>query len=411
MMDSWAPFEWTLAIRFLRQGSFQTFLTVTGAAVGVAVIVFMSALLAAVQNYMFARVLSNQAHVVIAPIDELARPLRDELGASEMATLQNPMERLASIDQWQNISAALSDRQGISAVSAIASGAAFAIRGDLTKPISLQGIDSSTYFKIVDIPGKIQIGSAYLGSGEILLGTTLASDFGIGLGEKLRVTAGTNRSNDQIFIVVGVFDLGSRDANERTVYVPLRAAQTLLGVRGGVTSIAISLSDPYDAEIVAAELRGSLGVNAKSWIDAVSEFFTALHSQRLANLIIRFFVAVAVALGIASVLMVTVVQRTSEIGILRAMGTSRGQVLRVFLLQGGVIGLLGSVVGSAVGIGFVFLWRTFARNPDGTQFFVVTLSPSLFVATSIIATLTGVLTAILPALGAARLNPVDAIRG
>jgi lipoprotein-releasing system permease protein len=108
---------------------------------------------------------------------------------------------------------------------------------------------------------------------------------------------------------------------------------------------------------------------------------------------------------------VTVVQRTSEIGILRAMGASRGQVLRVFLIQGAVIGLVGSIAGSAVGAGFVVMWRLFARNADGSEFFAISLPASLFLATGLIATLTGVLTAILPAIGAARLNPVDAIRG
>ncbi len=411
MMVKWAPFEWTLAIRFLKQGSSQTLLTVVGAAVGVAVIVFMSALLVGVQNNMFSRILSNQAHITVSPIDELARPLRDEPGTSEMATLQSPTQRLRSIDQWQSISAALSSRAGVLAVSPIASGAAFAIRGDSAKSIAVQGIDPTAYFAIVDIPAKITSGSASLGPGEILIGTTLASDFGIGLGEKLRIRTGTANSSDQIFIIVGIFDLGNRDANERTVYLPLRAAQTLFDVRGGVTSIAINLTDPYQAEVFAAELRSSLDINAKSWIDTFSEFFTALRSQQLANFIIRFFVALAVALGIASVLVVTVVQRTSEIGILRAMGTSRGQVLRIFLLQGAVIGLLGSIVGSAAGAGFVFLWRALARNADGTQYFIITLPPSLFIATGLIATLTGVLTAILPAVGAARLNPVDAIRG
>lgn len=410
-MERWSQFEWTLAIRFLKEGSSQTLLTIVGAAVGVAVIVFMSALLAGVQDNMFSRILSSQAHITISPRDEVARPLREGTGVSEMATVQTPTQRLRSIDQWQNISAALSERDGVLVVSPSASGAAFAIRGDTAKSISVEGIDAAAYFKIVDVPAKITSGTAVMGPGEVLLGTTLASELGLGLGEKLRVRTGTTNSSDQLFIIVGIFDLGNRGANERTTYVPLRAAQTLFGVPGGVTSLSINLADPYQAEVVAAELRSSLGINATSWIDSFAEFFTALRSQQLANFIIRFFVALAVALGIASVLVVTVVQRTSEIGILRAMGTSRGQILRIFLLQGAVIGLLGSIVGGAAGAGFVLLWRGFARAADGTEYFVISLPLSLFIATGLIATLTGVLTAILPALGAARLNPVDAIRG
>ena len=110
-------------------------------------------------------------------------------------------------------------------------------------------------------------------------------------------------------------------------------------------------------------------------------------------------------------LVVSVVQRSREIGILRAMGASRGRILRIFLTQGASIGFMGSLAGSALGAGFVLLWRIFARNPDGTEFFPVTMDPALFLRTILAATVTGLITALLPALSAARLNPVDAIRG
>jgi lipoprotein-releasing system permease protein len=410
-MNRLSPFEWTVAIRFLRQGRSQTFLTVIGAAVGVAVIVFMSALLAGVQANMFSRVLSSQAHITISPRDEVARPLRNVSDKWELPTILRPAQRLRSIDQWQSISNELKLRSNVISVSPTASGSALAVRGESSRAVSLTGITPDDFYRIVNIPEKIVLGSAEMSQGNMLVGVELANKLGIGLGDKIRLRIGAVASTDEMFTIGGIFDLGNKDANERTVYIPLRAAQTLLDVRGGITALGVDLDDPYQAEIVAAELRGSLGVNAESWIAAFSELFTALRSQQLANFIIRFFVALAVALGIASVLVVTVVQRTSEIGILRAMGASRGQVLRVFLIQGAVIGMVGSIAGSAVGAGFVVLWRFFARNADGSQFFAISLPASLFLATGLIATLTGVLTAILPAIGAARLNPVDAIRG
>jgi lipoprotein-releasing system permease protein len=118
-----------------------------------------------------------------------------------------------------------------------------------------------------------------------------------------------------------------------------------------------------------------------------------------------------VALGIASVLVVSVVQRSREIGILRAMGARRGQILRVFLIQGGVLGLLGSLIGSAAGIGALVAWHASVRQADGGPLFPLMIQPQLFVVAAVVAALTGVLAAMAPALRAARLDPVVAIRG
>jgi lipoprotein-releasing system permease protein len=126
---------------------------------------------------------------------------------------------------------------------------------------------------------------------------------------------------------------------------------------------------------------------------------------------IRIFVALSVAAGIASVLVVSVVQRQKEVGILRAMGGSRGQIMRIFLIQGAVVGLLGSLMGSTLALGLLSVWKLIAKNPDGTPMFVIEMSPSLFFWSALIAMLTGLLAAATPAIRAARLDPVVAIRG
>jgi lipoprotein-releasing system permease protein len=93
------------------------------------------------------------------------------------------------------------------------------------------------------------------------------------------------------------------------------------------------------------------------------------------------------------------------------MGTSQGQILRVFLVEGAVLGLTGSLFGSALGAGALVLWQTYVRNPDGTPFVPVTLEPRLFAVAAVLATLTGLVAAVAPALRGARLDPVVAIRG
>jgi len=191
----------------------------------------------------------------------------------------------------------------------------------------------------------------------------------------------------------------------------LRMAQSLLDMPGGVTSVEVTVRDIYAAETMAQRIAAATGVEADSWIKNSAQFFAAISAQTTANTAIRFFVGLSVAFGIASVLVVVVVQKSREIGILRAMGISRGQILRLFLLQGGLMGLGGALVGCGIGALALVLWQKFARNADGTPLFPLAFDPQLFALALLLATLTGLLAAFAPALRAARLDPVVAIRG
>jgi lipoprotein-releasing system permease protein len=117
-----------------------------------------------------------------------------------------------------------------------------------------------------------------------------------------------------------------------------------------------------------------------------------------------------VVLGIASVLVVSVVQKQREIGILRAMGASRGQVLRIFLLQGGVVGAVGSVLGVLLAAALIAAFTRFVKGSDGLPLFTITLAPALAIQVALAATVAGVLAAVAPARRAAALDPARAIR-
>jgi lipoprotein-releasing system permease protein len=193
--------------------------------------------------------------------------------------------------------------------------------------------------------------------------------------------------------------------------VALRTAQSLLGMIGGVTTIDMTVTDIYAAEQIAQRIQATNAVEADSWIKTNAQFFTAVQAQETSNTLIRLFVALSVAFGIAAVLIVSVIQRSKDIGILRAMGTSRGQVLRMFLLQGGLLGFVGSLFGAAMGAGALIYWHSVARQADGSELFPLILERRLFILTALLATLTGLLAATAPAVRAAKLDPVVAIRG
>jgi lipoprotein-releasing system permease protein len=408
-MNRWLPFEWITAVRFLHEGRLQTLFIIGGIAIGVGVIVFMSAMLAGLEANFIKRVLTSQPQIQLLAPDQIARPLRISAGEFEDATVQRPSQRVISIDQWPKIRSQMQAMPEVTAVSPTMSGSALAVRGDASRAITLSGVEPESYFKIVRVPEYIVAGEPRLTSEDIIVGIELAKNLGATVGDKLNIQAanGTNR----VLTIAGLVDLGNKGVNQRTTFVALRTAQSLLGMIGGVTTIDMTVANIYAAEDIAQRIQAANEVEADSWIKTNAQFFTAVRAQETSNTLIRLFVALSVAFGIAAVLIVSVIQRSKDIGILRAMGTSRGQILRVFLLQGGLLGFVGSLFGAAMGAFALVYWHSVARQADGSELFPLILERQLFVLTALLATLTGLLAATAPAVRAAKLDPVVAIRG
>jgi len=145
------------------------------------------------------------------------------------------------------------------------------------------------------------------------------------------------------------------------------SAQSLLGIPGRITNLDVAVRDIMKAEIISAQLRAQSGQLIESWIQTNNQVFAAIKNQDIMTLLIRFFITVVVSLGIASVLVVSVVQKRKEIGILRAVGATRRQMLSVFLLQGVIVGVGGALLGSVLGMmtGLVFQSHPAKRRGTG----------------------------------------------
>lgn len=395
--------EWTLAVRFLFDNRMQTLLISLGIAIGCAVIVFITALITGLQANVVQRTLGTQAHIRILPLDELnhAQP---GLPAEWTLQLDNPRaQRLRSITNWQEVRDLLDQDPQLRAVSPLISGPALARRGQARASVVLMGIDPERYARIIPLADDLLAGSVSIQAGHALIGSELAKDLGLRLGDKLRLDAGEGR--EAIVDVTGIFNLGVRELDSRYVYLDLKQAQTLLNLPGGVSVIETTVAQIFQADQIAQRLGRLTGLQAESWMASNGQLLNALTSQSMTTQMIRIFVGISVAFGIASVLAVSVVQRTREIGILRAMGSPRGQILRVFLLQGGLLGLFGSLVGSALGWGLVQVF-----NLLGPKLFIIPVPADLIPLAILIATLTGILAAAMPARRAARYDPAVAIR-
>jgi len=403
-------FELTVALRFLREGRMQTALIIGGAGIGVAVIFFITAVLTGVQGDLIKRVTGAQAHIVIKPPEEIVAPLiAGDSEESRLASIQARPQRLTTIDGWPALARATEMTEEVIAVAPVATGSALGIKGEASRSVVIVGTELERYLRVVKLDDKVKSGVLLIEPGDALIGIELAKDLGAVLGDRFRVQ--TAQGGSEVFRIRALLDLGSRELNRRYVYTDLRAAQSLLGIPGRITNLDVAISDIMRAEIVSAQLRAQSGQLVESWIQTNNQVFSAIKNQDIMTLLIRFFITVVVALGIASVLVVSVVQKRKEIGILRAIGATRRQMLGVFLLQGLMVGVGGAILGSGLGMALVWVFSRVLRNAEGQALFSLSFDFKLIGYVVIGAAVLGLIAAVLPARNAARLDPAQAIRG
>ena len=401
-------FERQVAWRFLLEGRFQTLLIVVGVAAGVAVVAYISALVGGLQRNTLEKTLGAQAHVVITPLDEKVLPAWPAAsGTQSLSDTQARAQRLRSLGNWLSYEGWLAEQPGITAVSPLVSGPALAQRGEASRSAALMGVELARYDAIVGLRQRLVAGQFRLLPGEALLGQLLAADLGLRVGDRMVLNTGSRSDTVRL---VGLLDYGVRDLNRRMVVLPLRSAQSLLDLPGGVTQIDLRVADVWTAREQAAALARQLPYKVESWQETNAQLVSALNAQSISTTLIRAVVMVVVVLGIASVLVVSVVQKRREIGILCAMGVTQGKIMRVFLLQGALVGGVGAVLGNLLAVALIWAFTSFVRGADGQPLFSISLPASTAVQVSVMALVAGVLAAWAPARRAARMDPAQAIR-
>jgi len=390
-----------LAWRFLREGRTQSLLILAGVTIGIAAFVFVSAIIEGLQVNLLAQTLGSQAHITVAPEEASPRALMAEPGVAFARRVEPSEPRRRPFDQWQRAVRRVEATEGVVATCPKVTGSALAYRGAAEEAVEVVGADADRLRQIVDLRANLIEGTYRLGGEEAVIGTTLAQKLGAHVGDPVRVRSGDRES---LVRIVGVFDIGNEVVNGRWLVMSLRNAQTLLNRVGDITEIDARVSEVYEAERIAAELEARLGVPTESWMERNRDLLTGLRSQDASTTMIRIFVLLAVAMGIASVLSVTVVQRRGQIGILRAVGTSRSTVLAVFLCQGLLFGLAGALLGTMLG-------AVAGELIESSALFDITVTPRLLFTAVMVSVATGIFAAYLPARRAANLDPAAAIRG
>lgn len=392
-----------IAGRYLTAAKAQTALLVLGVAVGVFIFIFMSALIGGLAEFIISRTVGDISHVTIQAERDLPEQLVDLPGQTLL--VQERSSRAALLTTAEGFLPMIAAMPAVKAVSPQVVGAGFIKKGAQSEQVSVIGLLPGRESAIFNLESYLVEGSARLQAGTIVLGRTLVDDLGLRLGQTVRLQS--SEGIDALLTLTGVYQIGSGGPDRRIAYVSLTTARTLFKMPQGYSKIEIKLYDLYAADALAPQIVALTGLPAKSWTEDGAQLLEALSAQAQTGYFLKTFAMITIIIGVASALLLSTYRRRPEIGIMRAMGASRRFVIAVFVLQGGLIGLLGGLMGAILGYLALLPFPTRDAFRPGTLPIDITQgSYGLAITLTVIG---AVMASILPARSAAKVDPVTAI--
>lgn len=410
-------FPWTLALRHLRSGKGQTLLTISAVAAGVIIVVFISALVFGIRKSVMAMLTDVLPHVTVQAAEQEATPLSqlesEREGTRGLTTSrvekQNPQRKY--LENWSHDVQVIRGIVGVTAVAPVVMGQGVLSHGGKQVGTQVTGADPESMDTVISI-GKFIIAGKYRGlrPNEIVLNYKSARDLGVAMGDRVRFAA-ENQSDS--FLIAGIYDPGRNSV--RAEYIALRPAQSLFETGSAVTMILVKGQNLYQSDALADRVGTLLPVDAKSWSREFPDILGSMNAYDASAYLVSGFSLVASGFAIASILIVSVVQKGRQIGILKGIGATSRQIMEIFLLEGLFISLIGSVLGATIasalilGLGGL---RQPATRPGGTgePLFPSDLTWQLVASAIASAVVTTVLAAALPARRAAHMDPVEVLR-
>jgi lipoprotein-releasing system permease protein len=246
----------------------------------------------------------------------------------------------------------------------------------------------------------------------IIIGQGLIDKFNLHLGSVLSVVAGDGQSRP--LRVVGIFRTGNSSYDEGQAFVLLKRAQSLFGRENRINRVIIQLDDPYAAQSMARTIEGGVGYKSVSWIEASEDILSLLLIRNIVMYSVVSAILVVASFGIYNTISTIVLEKTRDIAIMKSMGFHARDVRRIFLLQGLIVGAIGSVVGVLLGIGLMKVLAQIEIRPPGIVEIVhlpLWWGPEQYVLAAAFAMASCVAASWLPARRGGRVHPVDILRG
>ena len=393
-------FSLRVALRFLIEGKNQSFFIIFGIAVGVSVIIFIGAIITSLQFNLIEQTLGNSAHITISESGDIFKDIKV---TSRFGIIENQIEKAVDFQDWRPILGFLEQKKLFTAISPVLEGNGFLVKGGEDAPIALRGVELERANLIYQISQRIIKGNDVLEGNQILIGKDLANDFQLNPGDIVVITLANNVKEK--FSIQGIFDFENESINRNWIFIDLKRAQKLLDKETYISKIELQIKDVFTADNISRELSNQLKtLKIDNWKEQNAQLLNALSSQSFSNYIIQIFVLLAVTLGISSVLGITVIQRSRELGILKALGIKNSGARMIFIFQGGILGLLGAFLGALLGLFLVISFTAFV------SVFSIEVRPSQVILVIIITTIASIFSAVIPANSSAKMNPIEVIR-
>ena len=405
-------FELFIARRYLRAKRRVSFISIIsgisvgGVLIGVAALTIVLSVMNGAEEEVRKRIVGTTAHVVILGHSESGIPESDSL-----------LSRIQSVP-------------GVAAAAPFIYSKCMVTAGGITDGIALKGIDLDREKLVTEVykNTKPQVAKIDPGAGlrGIVLGQYLAEGLGVAVGDEVVLTSPLGGSatifgiipHVKKFVVVGIFTSGMYDYDSSLGYVSLAAAQEFVGQAGRVTGIEVRVNDMYKAPQIARDIVAALGgypFAASNWIEMNRNLFKWIRTEKVLMFVILMLIVAVAAFNIISTLIMVVMEKRRDVGIMKSMGATSGSVMRIFMAEGVAIGIVGTALGSMIGfIGCFLLQKYKFITLPGDVYFIdklpVRMEAGDFVMVALAAVAVCFAATIYPSWKASRLVPVDAIR-
>jgi len=404
------PFSLFLALKYLKPKrtflSVVTVISILGVLLGVAVLIIVLSVMSGFDDMWRDKILGFNAHLTL----------------TGWHPIEDAQEVIEEVEQVPGVEGAAPFVQGL----------VFIQHRDRVFTPFARGVDPEQERTISRIPDHMVSGRFSVEDDEIVIGRDLSMRLNARVGDTLLVYSPQSfTSSDEMMLpeeltVSGVFNVGMYDFDMGYVLTSLDTGRNLFGLEDGVHGVQIMTADPYQAEKTALAVRhalGNRGITVQTWMEMNRQLFSALRVEKNMMFFLLIFITIVAAFGITNTLITITVQKTREIGLLKALGYRPGQIMRVFFWQGWISGIIGTVFG--IGTGLLILhyrndlmnllskqmgWELFPKElyhlteiPASTSVMDVLL---IALSVMLICTVAG----IVPAYRAARLDPAKALR-
>ncbi len=412
-------YEWFIGLRYLKAKRKQTFISIitvisiVGVAVGVMTLIVVLAVMSGFEKTIKEKILGTQAHLVV-------------LKASQQG-MDHYGELIKEVEQVEGV---------VSATPFIYTEVMLSSESNVTGGV-IKGIDPDRVGKVTELAHNMKAGGLQdlkeeSGSSGIILGVELAKQLGVSLNDPIQVISplGTITPMGMMpkmkrFRVVGIFHSGMYDFDSKFAYISIDSAQKFLNMGSRVTGIEVKSNNIYQVKEIGKEIRKKLGFPfwTKDWIEMNRNLFSALKLEKIAMFILLVLIVLVAAFNIISTLIMVVMEKHKDIAILKSMGASSMGILKIFIIEGGVIGLVGTALGAILGLGMAlnldkivaFLENLFGFKILSPDVYYIEKFPSqvnpldiaLIVMTAILISL---LATLYPSWRASKLDPAEALR-